>query len=205
MDNSLIELGHPLPPADILRAAELVRARAIVLPDKLGDAAFTVRASEQAALDLGKPPAYAGYMCVVQGQNVEEVMQCAEDLVSLPHVKYLSIPRVLANLGMSRIDLAQKIYDRHKLPLHLLGFSDNMRDDMMAATMSGVMGIDSAMPIWLGAKGQSLPSAIPPRNIFGSRPETFWTDNMKTAQQVININRVRRWIKSRKEMSRKGK
>jgi len=200
MDNSLIELGESLPGTAILEAASIVQADAIVLPDKLLDMEATlemaVRAYEELPHDGGVPD----LMAVVQGESLPEVYQCAEWLVREINPAYLAIPRCLTDEVASRTVLARELYRRYQRPIHLLGFSHDVFDDVRAARCVGVMGIDSAMPIWYGNLGYDLPVSplgdmreqiVPMR-----RPSDYWQHTHVSEQAYQNVRRVRSWLRN---------
>lgn len=206
MDNSLIELGHPLPAADLVRAVEIVHANTIVLPDSYGNMQETVERSVNGAYEMwGTLPDYCSFQYVVQGTSVEEAMQGLEALRKwepetgtsvLERVTHLSVPRVFCDTVGSRKPLIHEVYRRTGLPIHLLGFSENIKDDILSATMRGVTGIDSAMPIWAGMQMQILETD--PSNPVADkhRPKDYWMwgKGDLATEIVINLFRVNQWL-----------
>jgi hypothetical protein len=125
MDNSLIELGEPLPPKDVAQAAKVVGAQCVVLPDKLGNYAATANLSLNAAEPMREAlPERVGLMGVVQGRSRVEYLSCAEVLVEDCGVKYLSVPRITQEILGSRVFITEEISGLYPdVPIHLLGFS----------------------------------------------------------------------------------
>ena len=190
MDNSLIELGHPLTTGQILKAAETVHARVVVLPDHIGHSELTVELADRGMKEINNSGMQA--MGVVQGRNLDDCLWCAKSLVELG-VDVLAVPRHLtARLG-SRIPLVNEInqeYPHNKI--HLLGFSDDILDDMVAAHMPNVWGIDSAVPIWCGLEHKRFEHS--PSPVEGHRPDNYWLRAIINPEVVFNIARVNDWL-----------
>ena len=166
MDNSLIELGKPMEAFALIEACGIVDADVLVLPDMLCEPRLTVEMSRKAVAELdlsGLPiPHKTRFMAVVQGTRYPDMVQCAEALVELPRVDYLAVPRItVANLG-TREYITQALWLAHKKYMHLLGFSDNVADDIKCARLPGVMGIDSALPVVLGLANRRLYTTAKP-------------------------------------------
>ena len=160
MDNSLIELGEPLKPEQLLEACRITNANVLVLPDKLSKGKKTAIMSVEAAFEIcstcfppvGPPVAFLG---VVQGKSEEECIECARVLARIP-VSYFSVPRItVKNLG-TRKNLIIRLWQEFKKPMHLLGFSDDLNDDINCCRLPGVIGIDSAVPVRLGLDGRIM-------------------------------------------------
>lgn len=161
LDNSVIELGTAVDLDEIATAAEACRANVIVLPDVLenGDAtvdSITDAYGEWASRfdDVLGIDNYL-FMIVPQGKTIEQFTECARvlyDFMEEYEQRIMwGIPRNLVKLHGTRklgINAIQEIDDMaHPFPIHLLGFSDNIADDIACAKIAGVGGIDSAVPI----------------------------------------------------------
>ena len=196
LDNGLIELGAPLSAKDLARAAKAVNASLLILPDKLLDAKATVELSLKAAeelsdIDLG----HCRLMAVAQGRSVEEALECARSIyMKVPRVAAFGVPRAMTKQIGTRCVLARDLYRLWGLPIHLLGFSDNLVDDMLSVRQEGVMGIDSAMPIWLGNSGRLLPNNPAENFVAGRRPENYWEMDDITSEAAWNIVTIRKWL-----------
>lgn len=156
MDNSLVELGHPCSREAMQIACKAAHPDIIVLPDKLEDAAETFRMTKKGLRDWGDIVEDAHFLAVVQGHTKDTVRDMVRRLKALPGVDHLSIPRVIAQQFGSRdwaVSAATAICGTLIPKIHLLGFSDDIRDDLQCARAPGVMGIDSAVPIRAGIKG----------------------------------------------------
>jgi hypothetical protein len=197
MDNSLIELGYPLAAKDIMHAADIVDADILVLPDVLLDADETINLSRQAFMELRAAGNKRPVMPVVQGRTITEVMACARTLNELFRPPMLALPRVLTDYVASRTYLSKKIHHDFGKPIHLLGFSNDLCDDMRAAQHWFVTGIDSAMPIWYGLTGNVLPEEPPGilNIIDAKRPKDYFTRAAVNDLALQNMETVRSWIR----------
>ena len=189
LDNSVVELGAAVPLSMMFDAAEIVQPAVIVLPDVMGDAMNTVRASTAAA-NKWQRAGLGPFMAVVQGRSIPELIWCASQLSQIPNVEFWGAPRIVANefgtrkvldpiLGMSikPIDNQPKV--------HLLGMSHFYQDDIECASMPGVRGIDSANPLVLGQNGDLIDNYqhVPRGN--------YWEHTELDSISVYNINQVR--------------
>lgn len=208
MDNSLIELGHPLPMVEVLEAAEIVGAQKFVFPDTLGDFRSTYDKVSK-ALDewYDIPGDFAEVVkpvAVVQGNNYEECVRCLEQYINWG-IENISIPRVLVEKLGTRTEILMKALERGFSSIHLLGFSDDVLDDITCARLPGVSGIDSAVPVRAGIKEVDIRSlvlkvhgtkdAIGPRGDFW---DTKWNDlNRYQVMQVLsNLANIRSFVNS---------
>ena len=215
LDNSIVELGHPLDLEDLLEAANIVPPDCIVIPDAMGDGEKTremaksfVRSycqhfqSKQQFAD--EVPSLLG---VLQGSNVDDAMETTAVMYSLPMVDYVSVPRIFANKQGSRMPVLHELIrrDTYKLfrGIHLLGFSNNILDDVCCARMQIVKGIDSAVPIRAGLKGLPIGDAmfepgwserLGPRGKYWDTPISEVRCEARSAFVRSNIDQYRRWI-----------
>lgn len=191
LDNGVIELGYPMPANDLARAAWTVGAHVVVLPDSVDDGPYTVKLSRKAFAEFRRLDAKTDLLGVVQGKTMEECLQCARDLVDIG-VDWLAAPRGLTlNLG-SRLTLVQEGLTKYGKPIHILGFSDNIEDDIeTAACHPLVRGIDAATPLW---SMTALPFEPPTDSRYlGNRPIGFW-QGLQNPLAAPNVMRVRQWI-----------
>lgn len=194
MDNGVIELGYPLDVPSLARAAKIVNASVVVLPDTIDDAKFTVKQARHAHKEYRRLDKLTPLMGVVQGRTFEECLECAEQLVGIG-VDWLAVPRGLTkNLG-TRVPLVQTVATEHGLPIHVLGFSDNIEDDIKAAASHRlVQGIDAATPMWANQWLPLHPPVDEPKSLgLGKRPEQFWHRGVDE-RAGHNVETVRRWL-----------
>jgi len=162
MDNSVIELGAPMPIARVLEAAEIVGADVVMTPDILHDRDATLRLSLEAAPIIQD----AGFelMRIPQGKNYVELCRCIDLMMhDLPPplesggCYYWGIPRWIASALGTRRHIVEYIADRYgNCKIHLLGMSRNVVDDLECTSHPQVIGIDSANPCVAGHLGVEL-------------------------------------------------
>lgn len=206
MDNSVIELGYPLGLDEMREAIGIVHADVFVLPDRLLDYSGTMDSVHE-ALDMWGEliTDRTGAMAVPQGANYGEWLDCVDDLLNLGGISWLGIPRnVKEKLGVSRVRAIEDVRRMAALSLHpdiklhLLGFSDNLRDDVEAVRMGirlypeMVKGIDSAVPSRLGMRDQ-LPISLD-NPIHSARGD--WWDNPGDMNDlaITNVTTFRSWL-----------
>lgn len=196
LDNSIIELGKPLDMDSLLRAAEIIKPRYLVIPDVMGDADATLAEAEMFTRSMTRCGSKIPLMAVVHGKTKMEAFQCARFLKMMLGVGALSVPRVLTQLLGTRMEVVNEIVRKYPyLALHLLGFSDDLLDDIACARVPGVMGIDSAVPV----RGALQHKIITLDSTYNVGPRgAFWSQTVPdedTGTYVIaNVVRVRSWI-----------
>lgn len=209
MDNSLIELGYAMPLEKVAEAARVVGAQYIILPDTLSNASETV-VQVDAAVDAWNSLPYErkeglSLIAVVQGANHREQVTCLQYFRSLPIIKGVCVPRVIADTCQTRkwmIQEATKYYN-----VHLLGFSENFLDDIACARMPGVIGIDSAVPIRLGLRGLTVslddPQDAGKRECYWDNPYGLertgisllpWTQEVRLSLVNYNLTNIRGFL-----------
>lgn len=197
MDNGLIETGAAADTGLVGDAADIVGASCVILPDALGEYYKTQRLVVNSYDDfrkIGLP-----LMGVVQGKTATEVVKMLK-LYDDMEVDYISIPRVMVGYHGTRRWIVERAAWNGR-PIHLLGWSENLEDDLRCAALPGVMGIDSAVPIWWGLtpNAEHFPYRPPMHAAFGKRPVDYWTkdaDNNRVDMDIVlaNIRWVRNWI-----------
>lgn len=194
LDNGVIELDYPLPVKDLASAARVIGANVVVMPDTIDDTKQTVKQARHAVplyreLDPGTP-----IMGVVQGRNLDECLKCAEDLHKIG-VDWLAVPRGLTPHLQSRVPLLLSLAKQHGLPMHVLGLSNNLHDDVLAATCHPlVRGMDAATPMWAGKELPSQPPTDERASIgLGRRPVDYW--RLPPATNALhNVKMLRQWL-----------
>lgn len=205
MDNSLVELGHPMEMRYLLEAAYLVNADVIVLPDVLTNRLRTLELSHKAYEELVaiRTTHYPGVinifsrkvktLGVAQGTSSVDAFSCGRELIKSVGVDMISVPRIVADKTGTRSWVVEQL-SKYEKPLHLLGFSNNLLDDVTVARHPSVGGIDSALPIWVGNQGKMLPRQPPSQNAFGRRPKDYGSTEGITPVALGNVRRVRDWL-----------
>lgn len=218
IDNSIIELGEPVS-ADIMEEAFNILGdshaytRVIVLPDVFDDPGQTFRQSQSylhTLKDRGRPGFEAAqYMYVLQAATMEHMHYITggfyvEELVR-QGVEWVSIPRRIADRFGTRTFALYTVLQLQlihpQLKIHLLGFSENVEDDIHCTLHSGVSGIDSAVPIRLGQQDKVI--QIDYRGDQAGPRGTFWTDPHDKVSGWVghNLHVVRSWLYGRVQLT----
>lgn len=205
IDNSIIELGTPVPAEVMLEATRAFDSscrRVVVLPDTFDDAGTTFRDSLAYYMVLKeKLPEDVEYMYVVQARDVDEVeeaVQYGEDMLCDGLISWISVPRRICDRMGTRWLALLKVLELKlkypKLSVHLMGFSNNIQDDIFCARCWGVEGIDSAVPLRLGQKREVL-SLTYEGDQAGPRG-SFWEDAHQhiTTETRMNMQKIRHAI-----------
>lgn len=198
MDNSVIELGGAVDLSVVKKACLSVDCTTIVLPDILLDGKATVE-SCSAALEtwpdafrdiIGTDRRTKGFMYVPQGKTIQEWAASAERLANHPDINFWGIPRNLVGVGVDRRDAISIAYalNPHRR-IHLLGFSDDVVSDVLAAKDRRVEGIDSAVPLRAASLGVQMSMALdlPPRG-------NWWDTATHVPMMDSNIELYKKWI-----------
>lgn len=179
LDNSVIECGISAAPDTVRKAQKAIcggpNTVVTVLPDFLGDGESTAEASIAAGHSWPKMDIPGPYMVVPQGQTIGEFIMCAQHLSHIPNVKWWGIPRYMVHTIGSRqrcIDICREI--KPTWNIHLLGFSDDLIDDLAACRRAEVTGIDSAVPLRMGML--SMPMSLDTMSdiVLPKRQDHWW-------------------------------
>ena len=191
MDNSVIELGEPVAPEVIEEAHSIVPTTVTVLPDYIGECERTVGSCTMAAQKWSQK-GLGPFMAVPQGRILNEFIDCAIALKDLPGVEAWGVPRhATVKLGSRHPLLYQIIITDPIKTVHLLGFSDNLKDDISCARAHGVNGIDSAVPLRLGLENMMMHEDLISHNPRGD----YWeTAKVATNMVLQNLKFIRKAI-----------
>jgi hypothetical protein len=188
LDNSVVELGDAQIDDVIKKAGELTLPTCVVLPDVQMDGPATLRASQEGYIRWQRtfPKELQNYMMVPQGKTLEEFVACAEEFVDVPNINYWGVPRNLLKNLPTRMEAIEILHilapDRH---IHMLGFSDNMIDDIICARNPKVLAIDSAVPLRCPELFH-LTWRSPPR-----ASTKWWEEASADTMMISNIYRAR--------------
>jgi queuine/archaeosine tRNA-ribosyltransferase len=198
LDNSVVELGSAVDVKIIHDAAVTTNANIIALPDVYKDGPATTRSIYNALPkwratfeDHFAQRARSGWMIIPHGATLKDFATCAECLNDIDGAIMWGVPRVLVEQIGTRRDAVKICHMLNpERPIHLLGFSDDLIDDMLCAHLPRVSGIDSAVPLRAASLGRqmSLTIDMPPR---GDWWETATYDSLMDE----NIGTVQRWLK----------
>lgn len=149
MDNSLVETGMSVDFDMVKAAVDAVGAHIAVLPDVLNNgfdsSMHTVAAWDRWKRDLPG----AKLMAVLQGKSVDDFFRGAEYIKNNIDPDWISVPRCIQGIdGKDRswyVNWANTLFPGK--PIHLLGQSDFIWEDIVAASLPAVKSIDSAAPL----------------------------------------------------------
>lgn len=198
MDNSIVELGGAVDDSMIREAVELVRNPKIrvipVLPDVMGNGVQTREMSRDAYIRWVESDMPGdGFSVVCQGvdfQDYQESLVMFGNQAIFPLIRMLTIPRILTKLEGSRVRAAIRMRDYMEThEIHLLGFSDNISDDIDSAAVLPTAGIDSAVPLRIMDVFSEFIDA-------GKRPPDWFEQAQLSARMLDNLNIARRMFQT---------
>lgn len=206
MDNSIVELGESQALPMMQKAVDIIRRGApdinviAVLPDVMGSGGPTQAAVSSAHDEwtdafMGR----AELMMVIQGNSIGDFLDTAKFALEYDNITWWGIPRILYETCGSRAAALVRLRDQligSEMPyrewpkMHLLGFCDNMEDDYLSATFTGlpIMGIDSAVPLRMEEPFR-LNAQVGPRPANWFEEATFNHDmlaNLQAARGAFN-------------------
>lgn len=136
LDNSACELGEGMNFDKVLEAASIIGADEVVLPDiRQGSCSLSKTLETLVGIDANSLPYRLA--AVVQGTTVEEVLQCATQILTLANVRTIMLPKWYATLnstnGLGRINLTYAICDKMRelgvyKAIHWLGLGTGIRE-----------------------------------------------------------------------------
>lgn len=191
LDNSVTELGTAVNTEVIREAANISRATVIILPDVYNDKLSTMINCKKALDEWPAALLNREVMFVPQGNTMQEFLECAEYLATDPRISWWGVPRNITDkpaIG-SRYQAAHLLRMLNPArKMHLLGFSNNIADDMLCSHLPFVEGIDSAVPIRAATLGKpmSLILDMPPRG-------DWWDTAQYVPLMSANYMTTRRW------------
>ena len=125
LDNSLIELGGAVDLDRVLKAAKLIHADEIILPDVFQKGPETLEVVAQSIEYLKNAYPYGcpyKVMAVAQGRDEKEWYECYQELLHMPGVDVVGIPKILAKMHpCGRPHFVTELCDLRAKPHHLLG------------------------------------------------------------------------------------
>ena len=203
MDNSLVELGGAVDNRMIEAAVSICLPENAwqcdvipVLPDVMGDGLESREASREGykAWSAMSMPG-TSWMLVTQGKDWDDFCQTVNHFLVYNRAGYnrigwVGIPRKLVELLGSRWEAIEYVHAMApRVNIHLLGFSENVWDDIKCARHPAVTGIDSAPPV-------RCEEVFTPQTVLPPRASTNWWEEGTCSQQTIdNIKNVREWVR----------
>jgi hypothetical protein len=197
LDNGMYEDGEPMPGRKLMQVVNILQPDWLVMPDKMGNKDATLELSSAFFDEYGTHlPAYTNFMGVAQGQTEDEVVECARIMTDkfYPRLTGIAVPRIVCDTFGTRISAVDRIAALDEdIEVHLLGFSRSLVDDIASAQRDGVLGIDSAYPIWVG---EPVTTADRYRDAY-RRPSDFWDwdlDKIDVDMVSSNIRQLRQIV-----------
>lgn len=209
LDNSVVELKEPVDIKMVVEAAKIVNPTVVVLPDIYNDQQATIKSCLEALDSWGQSLWSANiqdftFMMVPQGGDLHQFIYCAQFFVDDPRIGWWGVPRNLTAKIKTRAKATQLLHQlsRNK-KIHLLGFSDDILDDIYSAILLCVSGIDSAVPIRMASLEMEF---FPVQGGVGDLPPrgTWWDDPNTTyiSQMAVNLHLARKMFMNDSEYQR---
>jgi hypothetical protein len=171
--------GRPLEPAQTAEAAKAVAATAVLLPSYDGNMQLTVSMALEAA------PHFEGraLVGVIQGRTEAEYLDCANTLRQAAGVSAFAIPASAVQRAGSRMFLARALGG----PVHLLGMSTSLADDIASAKFAE--GLSCSTPLRIGNEGRRLESLV--KTPAGSCPANWMEATVLLPEAIENLRLIR--------------
>lgn len=202
LDNGTAEFGKPVDDSVMIAAFDALNGKGlkiiVVLPDVYEDTDGTIKATQRALQSWPRifPEGFHSYMFVPQGKTETEFLRCVETVLKREGtfyydglISWFGIPRNVANNHGTReriVRLCKTIAP--DLGIHLLGFSDNVPDDILTAQHPAVTSIDSSVPLRAAFEERPLELWRPRKH------DTGWWDMKYTKLAHDNIRTARKWV-----------
>ncbi|WDZ90593.1 hypothetical protein [Nocardiopsis sp. HUAS JQ3] len=206
IDNGVFDLGRALPADALARAARLVGAEEIILPDVMRDGPGTVQASDTAATHIRRITDDFQLCAVVHASDDEEWLRCYDHFTSSDYVDAIALP------ASRRVDSDNQLCGTRTTATRYLedhGLVDDRRlYRLLGLGRTGhlelteqrehtwISSVDGAAPVILGAMGiRMLPGGpydkpkTPRVDDLGVIPEDRFSlirDNIATVRQAAN-------------------
>ena len=172
LDNSLIELGGAVDLERVLNAAKVINADEIILPDVFQDGPATVKAVRESLQYLTDKWPNRDWpfklMAVAQGATIEEWYTCYLELLAMPDVDVIGIPKVLAKMHpQGRPYFVNELCDLRQKPHHLLGLWYSVSEFTDYRDLNLIRSCDTVLLGFMAKYGMSS---------IGVRPDGFTVD-----------------------------
>ena len=184
LDNSLIELGGAVDLERVVKAAEIIRADEIILPDVFVSGPATIDAVQFAIKELNRMYPNRSWpfklQAVAQGCDEEEWYECYMELVKKPDVDVIGIPKVLAKMHpQGRPHFVNELCNLRVKPHHLLGMWYSLSELVEYNHPERIRPCDTVILGYMAKYGMSSVS---------TRPDGFTLDLEK---DVVDYTRIK--------------
>lgn len=192
LDNSVVELGVPVNPDEMLSIGTSINASHYALPDIMTNASETIQQARRAIIQyINVGVSHTQLMKIPQGSSVLDIHRCIEALADMSPGPMWGVPRWFTYEFGSRIGFIEKILEEAPdAKIHLLGMYQNLQDDLFCATHPSVTGIDSANPIVMGQQRLCMPTSTWVHYDRGD----LWEQSMLLPETMINVDFMREKI-----------
>lgn len=170
LDNGNYETKQPCSLEDLFKAADIVGATELVLPDDLFDAERTLYFTRRALWDLaGRNLEGRRLMAVAQGSTWQEVMYCAFELATMHGVHTVGLPKYMSNPDFpgndygvkGRIIAAYKLWRSDvRCVLHFMGCAQGTAE-LCGADLRGIRSMDTSLWMMYARKDLHIDTARP--------------------------------------------
>lgn len=170
VDNGVFELGTPLAPDDLLRAARAVRASELVLPDHPHDGRATCAATADAARLLDCRAGGLGLCGVIQGRDDDDWRRCLEFMSTCGYLSAIALPAPKRTVGRPGLAYNRVAATHHLekaglvlagLDYRLLGLGDSGHLELERQQRhSWISSVDCATPVIMGALGRIIEPGV---------------------------------------------
>lgn len=172
LDNSLIELGGAVDLERVLNAAKVINADEIILPDVFQNGPATVKAVRESLQYLTDKWPNRDWpfklMAVAQGATIEEWYTCYQELLAMPDVDVIGIPKVLAKMHpQGRPHFVNELCNLYRKPHHLLGLWYSVSEFTDYRDLNLIRSCDTVLLGFMAKYGKP---------ITGVRPDGFTVD-----------------------------
>ncbi|MBF8193035.1 hypothetical protein ITP53_46665 [Nonomuraea sp. K274] len=182
LDNGVFDLGQSLSPCELVRAARAVNAEEIILPDVIGDASATMRASDLAAAQILDMSEEFRLCAVVQAANDEDWHRCYDHFTTRDYVGAIAFP-ASRDKEPSRALSKNRVAATEHLEAHgmvdtdriyrLLGLGRTGHLELFEQRRhEWISSVDAAAPVLLGAMGIRMMPDGPYEKLSTPRVET---------------------------------
>lgn len=183
LDNSLIELGGAVDLDRVLAAAEKIHADEIILPDVFQDGPATVKAVQDALQYLTKMWPKRNWpfklMAVAHGKDVEEWYECYKELMTMPDIDVIGIPKVCSKMHpKGRPFFVNEMCNLYGKPHHLLGMWYSFTELAEYTNLERIRSCDTVLLGFMAKYGI---------HVLGVRPDGFTVD---LENDVIDYNHM---------------
>ena len=193
LDNSVFELGKPLPIPSLTTAVDSLRPSLLVVPDSIWDAEenlLLAQKFERVVPELRDFHPTLEFMVVAHGQSPKELKENLQGLLRLDYPTYIGLSKQSRRAGL-RPELAQQAA-LEGMKVHFLG----VWEDPVAETLEGkelgvvVTGLDTSYAARLGLIGRTLlePYPTPPSLDFFADEDSYNSDWLSRQLEAL------RWL-----------